>query len=219
MDKIDNIYARVLIFYEKYQKNKLNEIDLMKIMKKYKNKSIDLLNDLTKKYDYYTIPQFVSKYELIRIINNYTIPKLYLDQLPLKDNHPKYDKRLDVLSDQFDAEYALSTKYIITADVTVPPFDNLSKVTHLIPGLEVINKPILYAPGEAVVSSSSNSSNRKNEEDTQHPLDLIAELTVGKVTWKDEWGKKHTVDSPLILLKKFMEQKQRVRIIIRRKTW
>ena len=67
-------FSKTLFFYYLYLRGKLNVTDLDKIASKYKSKPDKLLTDLQSKYHYFSIPSTVWAGDLLRIINEFSIP-------------------------------------------------------------------------------------------------------------------------------------------------
>ena len=61
-ERTDNPFARALVFYYDYRRNKLSEDILSKIAKKYKSDPTKLLNDLVSKYKLYNNGKYISSY-------------------------------------------------------------------------------------------------------------------------------------------------------------
>ena len=59
-ERTDNSFARALVFYYDYRRNKLSEDILSKIAKKYKSDPSKLLTDLISKYKLYNNGECIS---------------------------------------------------------------------------------------------------------------------------------------------------------------
>ena len=207
-----NEFARTLMFYHLYQREKLNAVDLAKISKKYAKKPTALIEDLSRKYSYWEIPPSVTWDCLVRLISLYELPQAYSSLLQGIPGvaHIKYDPKLDIYSAKFDAEAVLQRNGgpLLACGHKVVRFDNLSKVSHLVPGFSGTAPRFEIAP--VPVSTRAASA----------PLTTfasIAEVSLRKNNFVDKMGRQQSQDSPLALLRKFMSRKQRVRVMLRRR--
>lgn len=199
----ENIFARVLIFYDRYQRNKLNESDLLKILKKYKTRSNELLVDLSKKYaPSFPVPCVVTLLEVCHVINTHAIPKSYIELLNLAEM-PGYEEQLDVNSSHFSAEAALSRSMLLAPNLTIPPLDNMSKITKLFFSegqLRTRPLPNLRAAPAPVVLPKSTST------ESMHPFDQMVAFATPRVVYKDDMGVEHNNASPMELLAIFLHR-------------
>eukprot|EP01039_Chlorochromonas_danica_P003241 gene3242-3551_t len=207
----NNGFARVLIFYHRYQRSKLTESDLIKIYKKYKTKPNDLLQDLSKKYSDWPIPSSVTINQLLHILHHYTIPKSYLDQIihsvSISDYDSSYDRTIDVNSSDFNADIVFSNERMIAPDLSIPPLDNMSKVSmQMFADGKLITKPV---PVSQLPAGPLK--------ETSHPFDLMMKAATPISTFRNDMGILIEAASPLVLLKKFVEKRQRVRVMVRRR--
>lgn len=236
----NNGFARVLIFYHRYQRSKLTEEDLIKISRKYKTKPNDLLQDLSKKYSDLPIPSSVTINQLLHILHHYTIPKSYLDQIiqsvSISDYDSSYDRTLDVNSSDFNADIVFSRERIFAPDLSIPPLDNMSKVsmqmfadgkliTKSVPAVSQLAGGSLSSQPPTVPSPSPLPTDTNNTiiapqvEENSHPFDLMMKLATPVATFRNDMGIVIEAASPLVLLKKFVEKRQRVRVMVRRRGW
>eukprot|EP01041_Mallomonas_annulata_P005104 gene5104-10217_t len=192
-----NDFARLLIIYENYKRSRLNTEDLRKIANKYSCKPQKLLTDLNKKYPRFKQPLEVKLVDIERLKSLYEIPLEFSSLLP--NVSEIYDKALDIRSQEFNAEKAFAEKHIISSIGELQPYDNITKVKHLVfkedksqdtcikteSVLPVSQQPSLLLP-------TSNNNTRNKEESIS------------------------LSDSPFALLHLLMKDKVKVRIIIRR---
>lgn len=204
-NKTSNEFARVLYFYYLYQRSKLVDTDLLRIIKKYGTKPKLLINDLTKKYDRFIIPEFVYYTDLDRICIIHSIPNEYISylQYPIQP----YDSRIDVYSSSFDADHVLSSTLSIS-HIKAVPLDNLSR--YLLPNEN--RKLVQYVKSSSLETDSiTENVELKTKEASTHLFDVIALSSI-----KDRFNSSSSIDSPMVLLYKCMNERIRVRIIIRR---
>jgi hypothetical protein len=215
-----NPFARALFFYWLYLRSKLTAPDLEKIAKKYAKKREKLMPDLQQKYSF-SIPQEIPRMEIQRICEAFPVPPSYRHELgelgPLV-----YSSRLDVYSADFDAGLSLREDKELTVSqrVKAPVLDNISKCLHLLPGSNVVPlagpKPLANPVVAAAVSAPEAAK-------TKHIFETIAELALlpsdqhNDGENKDEGGV--NLSSPMALLYRFMKDRVRVRIVIRRNKW
>lgn len=225
-----NAFALALHFYALYFRQKLidptSSTDLLdKIAKKYRTKSQSLVSDLQKKYYYYKVAEEVSVWQLVRYSKLFAIPSSFLSLLPSlpsqNEETPKiltYDAKYDVLSASFDAEAVLSDSMLISPSYPTTIFDNLSKVTHLLPGENGTKYAPIAMPSTEVSSiSKAKSSMAVEVEDKRHLLEIIADISTPIMQYRNDKGEKIDIQSPLYLVRLFMKNKDRVRIILRRR--
>ena len=127
--KSTNPFAITLSFYYLYIRNKLNPVDLLKIVKKYKLKPQDLIKDLVNKYgDYFDIPTSVSQYEIEKIKSSFTVPKQYLELINNEfSTKLNYETKFDIYSKDFNALEALTKHTILGSNLLINPLDNMNK--------------------------------------------------------------------------------------------
>lgn len=236
METTSNQFARVLIFYYEFIRNKLTEYDLDRIAKQFKSKPDKMLEKLAEKYPYFHIRRQVTATELGRCLSTFTIPQSYRDLLKdcevLISSNQTYDTSLDVISPTFDPNKALLVdKYIIATDLSISPCDNISKVCHLLPisdpaarSTSDSNSPTTLSSPIPTTTIVSTTTQREIErpasrikEDRRHFFDILADVsTPTPAVFFNLLGEKIDMKSPLALLYTFMKDKQRIRIIIRR---
>ena len=210
-------------------------------MKKYKSKPDAMMVDLQKKYnDLYHFPKEVLVADIIRILNNeeHSIPlcfREHLDEFDCLETGMKYDPQLDIRADQFNAVMALDPRnskcLLPCAPVPgvhrVPRRDNISKVKSLLPGSDsnFISAELLQRKPNAT-DSQSKAKKTKNTDIDLKPLDRIALASSKEKVINNEYeedgsagGRYLLQDSPLILLHTAMQQRRRVRVMIRRINW
>lgn len=216
---LENPFAIALLFYFNYFRHRINSDDLNKIAKKYIKKPDNLLYDLRNKYLEFNVPPFITKIELMRIVNSFSIPKAYLDLLPKITDY--YDSKLDVLNDKFDSEYCIQIDQILcAADIKhLAIFDNMTKVPHLLPGntvpIEKISPPVNSQPLSSSHKPEINTNISKNPT-SKHLFHKIAEISTQKSKYRNDFGEETILDNPMNLLKVAMEKKLRIRVVLRR---
>lgn len=217
-ESISNPFARVLQFYYLYQRNKLVASDLEKIARKYGNKQDKLLTDLQQKYPF-DIPSSVSKHQLSMLCSMHSIPPSYANCMKVRDI--SYDSRCDVYQANFDPLHCLLWNDISVSHINAPTLDNISKTLCILPNCEV---PVVasvrkYAdfPSNSCLSTMVEEKSRADAAPkTKHLFETIAEVAVrGKIPRNSHNHEVQTA-SPLALLQQCMQQRVRVRIIIRR---
>ena len=77
-ERTDNSFARALVFYYDYRRNKLSEDTLSKIAKKYKTDPTKLLTDLISKYKLYNNGGHTSSYLSLTISYFLNLVQLFL---------------------------------------------------------------------------------------------------------------------------------------------
>lgn len=213
-----NAFAITLYWYHLYQRSRLKkELGLLhKIAAKYQAKSAELLKDLSKKYSF-PLPEVVTLNELQRLIHLYEPPTPYMLQLPpmtMMDAAKAFDLRTDIYSELFDAEFVFANNQILAPIVNVPPLDNISRCLHLLPGYNV---PKGYIVARCAAVKPSAPAQKSKQEASKHILLRIAENSSESYHFVDEsTGSEIEKESPLALLFQCMQQKVRVRIILRR---
>jgi small nuclear ribonucleoprotein (snRNP)-like protein len=209
-----NPFAIVLVFYFNFIRSKLNPEDLLKIQKKYAKKPDRLVHDLKTKYQF-EIPQNVSETTLLRILANFTIPETFIALTGFdKSIIPQYNVTIDVASEQFDADVAFKNGIIIASDPNLQPFDNMTKIAHLIPGNEA-HQQIVKSTENTSKKRLTKSNREKPVIERRHLFDILAQQA-SFVTIRTDLGEVQQVASPVSLLEQFMRNKDRIRIITRR---
>lgn len=214
--KSTNPFARVLLFYYLYQRSKITATDFEKIAKKYAGKGDKLLTDLQTKYTF-PIPEDIWSLELARLCTVYTLPPLYLRLM--NASGPPFDIRTDVYSSEFNAERVLFSGNISVSYRNAPLKDNLSRVRYILPNYE--GPGPRQAPSSSALSSSTSASSLNDlsapssAPKTRHLFELIAEEAQRPKVARG--GDSNEISpSPLALLAKFMSDRVRVRIVLRR---
>eukprot|EP00981_Chlorochromonas_danica_P001789 scaffold381_cov168-Ochromonas_danica.AAC.42 len=132
---------------------------------------------------------------------------------------------------------------MIAPDLSIPPLDNMSKVSmQMFADGKLITKPVPVSQlpagplSQSTASSSSSSSSSlltatadtnntintiaaPHVEETSHPFDLMMKAATPISTFRNDMGILIEAASPLVLLKKFVEKRQRVRVMVRRRGW
>lgn len=201
------------MFYHLFQRVKLNPADLAKIAKKYGKKPESMISDLSRKYNYWEIPNTITLENFVRLLSIYEIPESY--SVLMRDvsdvENLRYDAKIDIYSANFDGGDVIKRKLLLGCGRPVERLDNLSKVTHLIPGLEGDHKP-LAQPVEREIKPSRSST------DVHTTLNSIADIAMRPTTFLDNrTGMHQTLDSPLAMLNVLMSRRIRARILIRRR--
>lgn len=199
-----NPFATVLIFYADYRRSKLKPEDLSKIAKKYCSKPAQMMRDLSSKYQL-PIPSSAFLDDVRRICVVFNVPESYKKLIPELTDAFEYSEFIDVLSTAFDADVVFQQKRLLAvAKYKSPVYDNMSKLTHLIPNFngnlpsQHVDKPIEALP-------------QKPKTKSQNILSLIADDSIPQ--YEADGAK---FDSPLSLLYKAMREKSRIHIVIRR---
>jgi hypothetical protein len=212
---------------------------------KYKSKPDVMLADLQKKYsELYHFPAQVLLADVQRVEQQCALPPCLLALLPPRSPPlPPYDARMDPRATAFDPQEALRASHCggggallpcspVPGAPPVPRRDNLSKVASLLPGAEKEPLPPSATSrggggggeGRGGSSSSSRVSDREQGQDRElgvRPLDRIA-LASSKHRVQPRSssgagaGGGGLEDSPLAMLFAAMQQRRRVRVIIRR---
>lgn len=229
-DTLTNPFARVLVFYYNYARSKLNESDLSKVAKKYKNKPQDLLADLARKYAPFNVPSAAPLCDVLRVCANFSVPKIFTALAlpsPALAESKTFCPQADILCDQFDAEFVLRNEILHAPLQAAAPLDNLSKVGLMlfkedgslksISAAQTMNNDTALRLAQERANRARLQSSSANSEEKVHPFDAIREAAIPTVTCKDSSGAARVSESPLKLLKVFQESLQRVRIVIRRK--
>lgn len=215
-----NSFARMLVFYESVKRTKLNEKDMMKILKKYEANPASMMNDLKKKYsDLYHFPDKVLLVDLQRIQNNYTLPERLIAQLPKLDSLPSYNSKYDIRSLGFDPNAVLTEHRgcllpcaAIPGAPKLPIMDNMTKVKHLLPCASSTER------NATVIKRKPIANTRRNKDIDVKPLERIAlSSTKQKISTTNEKGEPsvYLEDGPLLLLYNAMKRRQRIRVVIR----
>jgi len=207
-----NPFARVLLFYYLYLRAKITATDFEKIAKKYAGKGDKLLVDLQAKYTF-PIPEQVWHVELSRLCTIFPIPASYLRLMNVAD--PCFDPRTDAYSSEFSAEHALFSGILSVSYRNAPPKDNIyaQQIRQILPGYAGVVKEVPRAPSLKSSTSASSLQSESNSEKpkSRHLFELIAEDA------QNHKHDRHCKDpSPMALIARFMRNKVRVRIIIRR---
>ena len=211
----DNPFASALLFYYNHRRAKLKSDDLEKIARKYTSKPSQLIADLTAKYKV-SISSSVYSTDIERICTNFSVPEAYLKLLhPYDHSSSAYDPTLDCLLESFDAQKAFTSNRIIASPrgKEVPRLDNISKVTHLVPGF-VGHLPSYITPDTVHV----HVPKPKDHVDSTPVLKRIA---VSSLQYSKPKSSNYEEDissfkSPLLLVHECMESKRRVRVMIRK---
>jgi hypothetical protein len=219
----------------------VNRYGATQIVKKYKGKPEVVISDLQKKYSgLHHFPARVLLADVQRIAQAHTLPACLLELLPPLHSRslPPYDATLDIRSAQFDAVAALRPDRFglllpcapLPGAPPVPTLDNLSQV------------PRMLLPGSAVDTSTHRSTERhhsdksRKEKEGSKEKDKERELAVRALDRIALASSKHKVigatqagagggsggqrftleDNPLALLFKAMQERRRVRVVIRR---
>jgi len=210
-DITSNVFARLLLFYEKYKRSKLNSNDLQRIVKKYGKNSYNLISDFEKKYQI-ELPSSISYLELLQLINAYDLPDSYRNLLPIINY--EYDKEIDILSSSFNPLKVLNNKKIIAPNINIEPFDNMFKFRLIDNEIQIIKstaKTVLSS--DMKVSSSSSSSDMKvslptDEVETFYRKPLLLQVSLlASANYKDinQRGQQIWNESPLGFLQDCME--------------
>lgn len=173
----------------------------LQVYKKYSGNTGQMITDISVKYPEFSFPQSVFISEVLRIHSLYSIPIC----LPLPSFERTYDPRLDIRNSEFDPELALSSRNILAPCLHPNMVDNLSKARFLLPGAAP-------QPQRSIKSDSSP----QEKVPKLHILDKIAQASCKEKIVTDS-GEVSLIDSPLALLDKFMKEKKRIRVLVRRR--
>jgi hypothetical protein len=163
-----------------------------------------MISDITLKYPEFDFPISVSLREMIRLRSIYSVPPTF--PLPLQPNSDCiYHSSLDLRSPLFDPDLVLQSQNLFAPNLHSNLVDNLSKARFLLPGSEPepLRKDHQSKPSEVKIPKV-------------HILDAIA-FASSKEKVISEEGDMSLQDSPLALLEKFMKERKRIRVLIRRR--
>lgn len=216
-ERTDNPFARVLLFYFLYQRSKINTVDLEKIAMKYRNKGDKLLNDLQLKYSF-SIPESVTIGEIFGVLETQDVPSIYRNLLNCRDL-PVLDvpyKQLDVYGLDFDPITSLEHECISISYVDAQPLDNISK----------FKAQFETGPHNAQNVNSSSSVGESTPLDFASQIERASQLFASRTSAFDAIADiavkgscdKDATASPVAMLQKFMKNRIRVRVIVRRRS-
>jgi hypothetical protein len=131
----------------------------------------------------------------------YSIPSSIINQ----ETTIVYSPSLDIRSPEFDPISALHSRQIFASNIHSHLVDNLSKARFLLPGA---------APAPTRKEHQPKVTETKSP--NIHILDKIA-FNSSKEKVISEDGEIGLKDSPLALLDKFMKEKKRIRVLVRRR--
>lgn len=131
----------------------------------------------------------------------YSIPSAIVNE----ETNINYSPSLDIRNPEFDPNFALQSRYIFASNTHSHLVDNLSKARFLLPGA---------APAPIRKEQQPKAPEAKSP--NLHILDKIA-LNSCKEKVISEDGEISLKDSPLALLDKFMKEKKRIRVLVRRR--
>lgn len=224
-----NSFAICLVYYYNYCRNKLVREDLLKIRRKYERKASQLLIDLKKKY-VFDMPEKVNVQSVLRVVGSFDIPDEYIAVAGLSEyvssQSPKYDQRVDITSQDFDVDLAFQCGTIFCSFKTCPMEDNMSKarkyVAPLLPDDERGESEIQSKEAQGLSKSASRrvaalAAKEKEKEERRPFFERLADASIPKYVMRNEMGVETTLPSPLALLYDFMQRKERVRIVVRRR--
>lgn len=194
----NNVFARLLLFYEKYKRSKLNSSDLQRIVKKYGKNSNSLISDFEKKY-LIQLPSSITFLELLQLVNTYDIPDSYRKLLPIIKY--EYDREIDISSSSFDPLKVLNIKKIIAPNINIEPFDNMTKFL-------LIDNEIQIAKMKTGLSSETKVSVPTDEVDAFYRKPLLLQVSLlASANYREtnQRGKQVWSESPLGFLEDCME--------------
>lgn len=222
----DNPFARVLLFYYLYLRVKLVPSDLDKIARKYGTKQSKLLVDLQQKYTF-EIPCCVPYLQLDMICHVYNVPSSIKVLIGLGNR--VYSPASDIYSPEFDAMHCIKWNTISASHLKAPSLDNITKLLPYLPNSEVELRPQSLSANRISINSATESSATGGpveqaglagkvggviaQPKSKHMFEVIAQYSLHS---HKRGSPAPSSDSPLALLCKFMEERIRVRIIIRR---
>jgi hypothetical protein len=161
-----------------------------------------MITDISLKYPEFVFPESVSLSELSRLVTSYSIPS----SIPVsQETNIIYSPSLDIRSPQFDPNSALQSRQIFSSNLHSHLVDNLSKARFLLPG----------AP-PAPTRKEHQPKTPETKLPNIHILDKIAFNSSKEKVVSDD-GEISLKDSPLALLDKFMKEKKRIRVLVRRR--
>jgi hypothetical protein len=198
-----NEFARLLRFYDDIKRAKLNHSDLTKVLKKYAHNPSQMISDISLKYPEFVFPPSASSREITRICSIYSVPSSF--PLPESNSDCLYQPSLDLRSPMFDPDLVLQSRNLFSSNLHSNLVDNLSKAKYLLPGAdsEPLRKEHQPKPKESKVPNV-------------HILDKIALASSTEKVVSEE-GEISLRNSPLALLDKFMKERKRIRVLIRRR--
>lgn len=224
-----NVFAIALVYYYNFVRSKLASStcanDLLRVKKKYAGKPEQLLPDLVKKYIFPAV-ESVKLHEVSRIVGLYEVPEGYTALIPeLRSVIVKtsgYDKRLDVINAEFDADYCLlEAKRLICSDPQAEALDNMSKAYKLLPktSYEYVSKVHKSDHIPMVPFQKKDPSKGSNEkEDNRSFYDQIVDYSCPVTHYRNDLGVQMSIPAPISLLKQFIVEKQRIRVVLRRRS-
>ena len=208
----ENVFARLLVFYHKYNRDKINADDLGKVAKKYAKRPEKLIPDLESKYPH-KIPSQVHFYEISRVKCKFQLPESYTSLLPTIPTKYSYSLELDPTCDQFNPLKALQERSITMPPTGLFPMDNMSKARILLPESDERYQVQAFACANMGTPREFNSK----VTDT-HILDKIAAIALrSSKANHNEYHDSHSSESnPLSLIQTFMKNRSRILVIVRR---
>lgn len=223
-------FCILLVLYDKFKRTKLNCADLKKIANKYVSNPTKLMKDLSYKFDLDDIPKYVYIQQTLYILHKYGISDSTFVQLLPKSiqyilSNPEsykgtlfyYAPTCDFSHSDFNPLIAFernSHKFLSSSlsldvlnSVELRPRDNISKIKHLIPGLESTRSAEVSIIGSGRVNGKERIDNLK---EVVHPFQRIARETLtcakNKCTLPEEMGGNIVGSSTYSLLNDLMHE-------------